>query len=251
MSTLPYGGPLSLSTIRNGLKSDDPAPYRFSDYRPGAGYIPVGLEGYPRGVKTVIPAAGPYSFSNFYGVSRFTTRYLGYIPGLFDTSGTLDITEFGERVPVDNSWYGRNSTEYLEFTTGPVQSGYTLKIEEGEVAFWLTYSYFYDPFSTWYRYFRVRRLGFTVTNAATGAIAGSANSESGDMNNTIHGDKWGYVSTGGPHTIDLDANTTYRVHYYVEFLGDNSRGYAASRYAGGKHFWGITTKWTYCYLTNK
>ena len=252
MTTLPFGGPMRLSTIRNALGSGDPQPYHFSDYRPGSstGYVPVGLEGYPRGIKTVIPSSGPYSFGNFYGASRFSESFLGYLPTFYDNVGTLDVVYFGGRVGVDDTWYPRLSTIFLEFTTGPLTTGYTLRLEGGQGFFSASASYFKDVFSKWWRYFRIRNFGLSVTETISGNVVGTVIGDAREINSTVSSEDR-YRSLGGPYYFNLNPNTAYRVHYYLEFLGDASRGYLASRYVGGKWFYGSTTGLVYAYLTNK
>lgn len=46
-----------------------PGPMRLSNYYAGAGIVPSGTIGYPKGVSTPIPSSGRISLSNFYGAT--------------------------------------------------------------------------------------------------------------------------------------------------------------------------------------
>jgi len=187
-------------------------------------------------------------FGNFYGASKSVTKYLGYIPAVFDGVGTFDVTQFGGRISVDGSWYGRLSSVFLEFTTGSRTNGYILEVQDGRLGLAARYSYFWDWFSTWHRYFKYKNLGVAVTRSATGQIVATATSNAGE----IYGVDWQFMNVhppgGNPYQIILEPNTNYRLHYYLEFLGEAYRGYTASAYTGDAWFYGYTSNLTYAYL---
>jgi hypothetical protein len=92
--TIKSSGSLSISEIRTEFGGAS-TNIRLTDYYAGnvSGLVPAGTVGFPSGIRTLIPASGPISFSNFYGATKVVTT-------IFTGNGTYVVPAAVNQVDV-------------------------------------------------------------------------------------------------------------------------------------------------------
>lgn len=240
--TIKSSGPLSMTEIQTEFGGTDSNGIALSEYYAGGIYVPAGTIGYPNGVATAIPNTGAISISNFYGASK--SIFLEYSLSVPSSNGYLDRDVFGSRIPVDNAWYPLN---YNLGTFGPVPATGNITVTAPDLYLSCAYSYFYDAYSSWERWFQYADPFVTVEEQVSGSstwtriglISGSRWTANNPLRSTS------YLSADLSNTSQrvnatVQAGSRIRITYTLYFRGDNYRGYAANSYVPALWFYGYT-----------
>jgi len=176
----------------------------------------------------VIPTTGQVSMSNFWNApySYLSTQSL-YLPTMaYPASNALDY--WGGGLGSYNTWSKRYSDVYATFTTPNWDSSVQIKVSVSAGSYQVGpgQTYFYDPYSTWYRNDRVGGPGIAVFNSV-GTLIKDSSLGTGDQNIYYNG-SYQAVYPPAITNYSLLANTTYNVKYSGYFYKEDSGGYASN-----------------------